>query len=230
MRAFVRSALTLAACGAHAASAAWGLRFDVSKNGGATWESSVDAQPGDVITFRFGAYFDSTTMVKTASGTGPVQTLCRFTGQNQVAGLAAGDVIQNLVARTTNYHTNVLAVAGSTIGTTGANSFASNLYLRGLPLTPTYYNAIYTGEIRLSDSAAVRTLTISNKQFGSGTIAGLTFFNGGYMPKQEIAAPIDNPNHVDIVASINVVPAPSPLVLGIGAVAAGCRRRRREVL
>jgi len=218
----------LVAWGVHSASAAWGLRFDVSTNGGATWETSVNAQPGDVITFRFGAYFDPTTMVKTSSGTGPAQTLCRFTGQNQVVGLVPGDFIQNLVARTTNHHANVLAVAGGTIGTTGANSFASNLYLRGLPLTPTYYNAIYTGEIRLAESAALRTLTISNKHFGSGTIAGLTFFNGGYMPKQEIAAPIDNPNHVDIVASINVVPAPSALVLGLAA-GAICGSRRRRV-
>jgi len=214
--------------GAHRAEATWGLRFDVSRNGGATWESSVDAVPGDLISFRFGSYFDESTQVKTVSGTGPAQTLCRFTGQNQVLGMMASDIIQSLATRTSNFHPNVIAVAGNVIGTTGGNSFASNLYLRGLPSAPTYYNAIYTGEIRISSDASLRTLTLCNKQFGSGTIAGLTFFNGGYLPKQEIAAPVDHPNHIDFNAVIHVVPAPGTFALGIGALVVGRRRKRQN--
>jgi len=229
MKRLVWTVLTVGFLNAQCADAGWGLRFDVSRDGGATWQSSVDAAPGETISFRFGAYFDTSTKVSTLSGTGPVQTLCRFTGQNQVLGLAAGDVLQSLVTRTTNFHPNVIAVAGNVIGTSGPNSFASNLYLHGLPSKPVYYNPIYTGEIRISSDAAVRTLNLCNKQFGSGAVAGLTFFNGGYLPKQEIAAPIDNPNHLDVNAVINVVPAPGTLALAIAVLAAGRRRERRTV-
>lgn len=225
MSGLIRAGVAVLVCGAQGASAAWGLRFDVSKNGGATWEAAVDALPGEVVHFRFGAYFDETTLVKTASGTGPVQTLSRFTGQNQVAGLIADDAIQNLVVRTTNHHVSVVSVSGGLIGTTAATSFASNLYVRGLPLTPTYYNAIYTGEIRIGQDSSLRTLTLSNKQFGSGAIAGLTFFNGGYLPKQEIASPLDHPNHIDMVASVRVIPSPGALPVAIGASFAMRRRR-----
>lgn len=225
MSGYLRAGFTVLMCGTHAASAAWGLRFEVSKNGGATWEAAIDALPGEVISFRFGSYFDETTLIKTASGIGPLQTLSRFTGQNQVAGLSADDAIQNLVARTTNHHASVLSVSGNLIGTTAATSFASNLYVRGLPLTPTYYNAIYTGEIRIGQDSTLRTLTLCNKQYGSGAIAGLTFFNGGYLPKQEIASPLDHPNHIDVLAAVRVIPAPGTLPLLLGASIALRRRR-----
>ena len=225
IRAGVRVFVCGLVCGAHGATAAWGLRFDVSKNGGATWEAAVDALPGEVVQFRFGAYFDATTLIKTASGIGPPQTLSRFTGQNQIAGLTVDDAIQNLVARTTNHHVSVLSVSGGLIGTTAATSFASNLYVRGLPPTPTYYNAIYTGEIRIGQIAAPRTLNLSNKQYGSGAIAGLTFFNGGYLPKQEIASPLDPANRIDVLASVRVIPSPGTLPLMFGACIAIRRRR-----
>lgn len=226
MNGLIRAGIAVLVCGAHGANAAWGLRFDVSKDGGQTWVATVDAMPGEVVHFRFGAYFDQNTMVKTASGTGPVQTLSRFTGQNQVAGLSGGDAIQNLVARTTNHHVSVLAVSGGLIGTTAATSFASNLYVRGLPFTPTYYNPIYTGEIRIGQDSLLRTLTLCNKQYGAGAVAGLTFFNGGYLPKQEIAAPLDHPNHLDMLASVRVIPSPGALPLAIGACIVLGRRRR----
>lgn len=60
------SALLLSA----SAHAAWGLKFEVSSDGGATWTNSVNALPGQTIAFRFGGYFDVGTQVTSADGTG----------------------------------------------------------------------------------------------------------------------------------------------------------------
>jgi hypothetical protein len=214
-----------------AAQATWGLKFEVSTDGGATWQSSVNATPGETVTFRFGSYFsaDNSTSITTADGTGYAWALTRFTGQNQAAGLGAGDIIQNITLKTTNGNANVKSVTGNLIGTTAITSFASNLYIGGLPASPTYYDAIYTGEIVVSASAVSHVITMMNKQFGSGSTAGLTFYSSASLTSLQSAAPSGNsPARTDITATINVqaVPAPASLaLLGLGGLVAARRRR-----
>jgi len=215
-------------CACHQAPAAWGLKFDVSTDGGATWRANVDATAGQVVMFRFGAYFDTTTIVSTPSGIGGAQAFSRFTGQNQVQNLGEGDVIQNVVRRTTDGNAALTVVNGNLIGTTSILSFGRILYLGLIPLY--YYDVIYTGEIKISTSSQPHAMTLSNKQFGSGTVQGLSFYKNWLGPP-DVGAPVDSPNHTDVLATINVIPSPASFALAaMSALLMMCRRQRVSCL
>ncbi len=82
-------AVSAAATLAWNAGAAWGLRYEVSKDG-VDWSTSVAANPGETVQFRMLSYFDIGTKITTADGTGNARALNRFTGQQQVLGMLAG--------------------------------------------------------------------------------------------------------------------------------------------
>ena len=204
--------------------AAWGLKFEVSPDGGATWTNAVNALPGQTIAFRFGGYFDVGTKVTTADGTGNAMALNRFTGSNQFTNFAAGDMFQFLL-RTASSGGDfpVLQTSGGTIGTTSILSFAGQLLLT-FPSTPETYYQIYRGEIKLSGvNFTPRILTFKNRTLGSGTTKGLTFYHDGSPTNKQSGQP-DEPR-TDLEASINVIPAPGAAAL-IFAGAVVARRRR----
>jgi uncharacterized protein (TIGR03382 family) len=203
--------------------AAWGLKFEVSPDGGATWTNAVNALPGQTIAFRFGGYFDVGTKVTTADGTGNAMALNRFTGSNQFTNFGMGDMFQNLVRTATSGAQSITGTSGGTIGTTAISSFAGQLLLT-LPSTPETYYQIYRGEIKVSSANFTpRVLTFKNKTFGSGSTKGLTFYHDASAANKQSGQP-DEPR-TDLEASIHVIPTPSSLaVLGVAGVL--LRRRR----
>lgn len=209
------------------ANAAWGLKFEVWNNATSTWGSSVNAAAGDVVKFRFGAYFDadSAPVITTADGTGTAQALTRFTGSNQATGFVAGDVFQNVARTISSGNPALIQVAGATIGTSQVTSFGSQLFLADVPLET--YKEIYIGEVKIGADNSVRTIEIKNKTFGSGNTAGLTFYNNASLVNKQSGAPqAGGPGRLDQIASINVVPAPASLALvGLGGLVAARRRR-----
>ncbi|MBN8598616.1 MAG: hypothetical protein J0L78_13175 [Planctomycetes bacterium] len=207
------------------ASAAWGLRFEVWN--GSAWTSIVHATPGDVIKFRFGAYFDadSAPVITTADGTGTAQALTRFTGSNQATSFVAGDMFQN-VQRTISSGNPVLTqIAGATIGTTAVTSFGSQLFLADVPFQT--YTEIYTGEVKTSTDRTLRVIEIKNKTFGSGNTAGLTFYNSASPSNKQSGAPqTGGPGRADQIASIWLIPTPGSLAPFAFAGVFAARRRR----
>jgi len=185
------------------ASAAWGLKYEVSTDGGATWHASVDAGPNQIVKFRFGAYFDidSPPTITTADGTGTAQALSRFTGSNQALGFVAGDVFQNVIRTISSGNPALVSIAGATIGTSAVTSFGSQLFLADVPLEP--YKEIYRGEVKLSADPTERLIRIRNKTYGSGSTKGLVFYNSASPANKQSAAPsVDD--HFNLEATINV--------------------------
>ena len=203
--------------------AAWGLKFEVSPDGGATWTNAVNALPGQTIAFRFGGYFDVGTKVTTADGTGNAMALNRFTGSLQFTNYGSGDSFFGLNRTSTSGSTAILTTSGGTIGGTAITSFAGQLLLT-LPSAPETYYQLVVGEIKLSSANFTpRVLTFKNKTFGSGSTKGLTFYNDASPTNKQSAQP-DEPR-TDLEASINVIPTPASLaVLGVAGVL--LRRRR----
>ena len=196
-----------------ATSAAWGLKYEVSRDG-VTWSSSVNARAGDVIKFRFGAYFDyGTVPVITVDGTGQAVAMSRFTGSNQVTNIGVGDMIQNVVRTISSGNPALLSVSGGTIGTTAITSFGSQLFLGPLPDPPETYREIYRGEVKVV-SDALRTMVLRNKTFGSGATAGLTFYHDASLANKQSAAPTAAAGpRTDLEASI-VVGCEAPSITG----------------
>jgi hypothetical protein len=213
------SALVLSA----SAHAAWGLKFEVSSDGGATWSNGVNALPGQTIAFRFGSYFDVGTKVTTADGTGNAMALNRFTGSLQFTNYGSGDSFFRLNRTSTSGSAAILATSAGTIGGTAITSFAGQLLLT-LPSAPQTYYQLVVGEIKLSSANFTpRVLTFKNKTFGSGSTKGLTFYNDASPTNKQSGQP-DEPR-TDLEASINVIPTPASLtVLGVAGVL--LRRRR----
>ncbi|MBN8598615.1 MAG: PEP-CTERM sorting domain-containing protein [Planctomycetes bacterium] len=207
------------------ANAAWGLKFEVWD--GSAWTSSVNVAANSVVKFRFGAYFDadSAPVITTADGTGTAQALTRFTGSNQATGFAAGDVFQNVTRTISSGNPALIQVAGATIGTSAVTSFGSQLFLADIPFET--YKEIYIGEVKIGADGTERQIQIKNKTFGSGNTAGLTFYNTASLVNKQSGAPqTSGPGRLDLIASINVVPAPSALALiGLGGLVAARRRR-----
>ncbi|MBL8876293.1 MAG: PEP-CTERM sorting domain-containing protein [Phycisphaerae bacterium] len=207
------------------ANAAWGLKFEVWN--GSAWTSNVVAAAGDVVKFRFGAYFDadSAPVITTADGTGTAQALNRFTGSNQATGFVAGDVFQNVTRTISSGNPALIQVAGATIGTSAVTSFGSQLFLADIPFET--YKEIYVGEVKIGADGTERTIEIKNKTFGSGNTAGLTFYSTASLVNKQSGAPqTSGPGRLDQIASIRVVPAPSALALiGLGGLVAARRRR-----
>lgn len=177
----VSAAALLLACSQ--CSGDWGLRFEVSKDG-VSWSPSVQAKEDEVIKFRMSAYFDPGTPVSTtsASGTliGTAIVWSRFSGQSQVSGMVAGDLIQNLVRVATQGNAALVSVSGDTIGTTSPLSFATQLLLPSAlapyVANPLLDSVIYRGEIKIGPSTAPRTLHLKNKSFGVGAQPGLRYY------------------------------------------------------
>ncbi|MBX3390114.1 MAG: PEP-CTERM sorting domain-containing protein [Phycisphaeraceae bacterium] len=209
------------------ANAAYGLKFEVWN--GAAWVSSVTATAGDTVKFRFGVYFDpnSAPTITTADGTGTAQALTRFTGSNQAVGFQGTDNFQNIVRTISSGNPALTTVAGATIGTSAVTSFGSQLFLADVPFEP--YKEIYVGEVKLDAAGLNHVITLQNKTFGSGSTAGLTFYNSASPVNKQSGAPqAGGPGRVDMNATITVegIPAPGSLaLLGLGGLVAARRRR-----
>jgi hypothetical protein len=227
MKSMIAAVVGLAGLAA-AANAAWGLKYEVSNNGGATWSSSVIAAPGDVIKIRFGAYFDAGTSITTGDGTGNALALNRFTGSNQVTNLGAGDMLQNAVRTSSSGNPALTQIAGGTIGTTAVTSFGGQLLLdlSGFVGNPQTYYQIMTAEVKVV-SGTVRTMVWQNKTFGSGNTKGLTFYHDASLANKQSDAPNSSaPSRSDMVAEIRVIPTPASMALiGLGGLVAARRRR-----
>ncbi|HEX8877591.1 MAG TPA: hypothetical protein VF777_12645 [Phycisphaerales bacterium] len=204
------------------ASAGWGLKFEVSSDGGGTWTHAVNALPGQTVAFRIGAYFDVGTKITTADGTGNAAATNRFTGSNEVTNLGAGDSLQNVVRTASSGSTTIVQISGGTIGTTSITSFAGQLIIGPLPDPPQTYFQLITGELKVVNGAA-RVMTLKNKTFGSGATKGLTFYHDGSPSNKQSAQP--ETARTDQEATINVIPGPGGLAL-LGVACVMARRQR----
>ena len=213
------SALVLSA----SAHAAWGLKFEVSSDAGATWTNAVNALPGQTITFRFGGYFDVGTKVTTADGTGNALAVANFVGSLHFTNFAPGDLFQSVVRTASSGDSTLSGTTGGTLGSTAPWSRAGQLLLT-LPSEPQTYYQMLRGEFKLSSANFTpRVLTFKNKTFGSGLSKGLTFYHDASPTNKQTGQP-DEPR-TDLEASINVIPTPASLtVLGVASVL--LRRRR----
>lgn len=192
----------------------YGMRYEVSLDG-LTWSSNVNVPPESVVKFRVSAYFEPGVTVTTTDGPGTAVAVSRFTGSQQVVGFGGGDVFQNLVRLAPSGNPALLSASGTgVIGLNTITSFASQVLLDLTPYlqAPEFKFPILRGEIRLSTSLEPRTLTISNKTFGSGSTPGLTFYHSGSPINRQSARPDDSNVRQDVNAAITVVGGgcPSP--------------------
>lgn len=186
------------------AAGTYGLRYEVSLDR-MTWSTTLSAPPGALVYFRMSAYFGPGVTVMTADGSGTAVAVARFTGSQQVVGFTAGDVIQNVVRTAPTGNPALTSVAGSgVIGTTAVTSFASQilLSLEGYLEVPESTFYILHGELKLSSNPQPRSLTISNKTFGSGNTLGLTFYHSGSPINRQTAKPEDGNSREDVNATI----------------------------
>ena len=185
--------------------AAWGLRFEVSKDG-VFWSPSVHAFAGETVKFRFGAYFTPGTTVTTLDGIGNAIAMNRFTGQNRVDGMIPGDAIQNVQTAISVLNPSLLQVTGNLIGTTAITSFGSQLPLNLAPYAanPETERPIYTGEILVGSTPGYREMVIRSNQFGAGTVQGLTFFSSTSVANRYSAKPDDAGARLDLNATITI--------------------------
>lgn len=184
----------------------------------------MHATPGDVIKFRFGAYFDvdAVPIITTADGTGTARTLCLFTGSNQAVGFAAGDQFQNVVRTISDGGAAISQINGSTIGDTAPESFGSQSFVDDVPFET--YTEVLRGEVRIGGSLSLRVIELKNKTFGTGNVAGLTFYNSASPINKQSGAPQPGgPGRADLIASILLIA--SLVLFSVGGVMAARRRR-----
>lgn len=214
---FTRTAvLSLAATGslATATDAAWGLRFEVSKDG-TTWSPSVNVIEGETVFFRMSSYFTPPTPVSsTASNVttnGNAIAWYRFVGRTIVDGLVAGESIQNMVRLSPAGGTQLLVVNGNIIGGTDTRSFASQILFTNVLATlvnnPQTSSLIYKGQIVLNVDPQQRDIVIRNFVFGAASTPGLQYFlstaDGKVGPPTAAAG-----GRTDLIATIHVNPGP----------------------
>ncbi len=102
-------------------------------------------------------------------------------------------------------------MTGNLIGGTGITSFASQLFLGDLPNPPETSVAILRGYINIGQISTQRILTISNKQFGSGNTAGLTFYHDASLSNKQSGAPAASegpPVHINATILVSGIPCP----------------------
>lgn len=194
------------------AAGTYGLRYEVSLDG-TNWNTELSAPPGALVYFRMSAYFGPDVTVMSADGLGTAVAVGRFTGSQQMVGFAGGDLFQNLVRVAPTGNPALTSISGSgVIGTTAVTSFASQILLSldGFLEVPQYTFYILRGELKLSSTLQPRSLTISNKTFGSGNTPGLTFYHSGSPINRQTAKPEDTNTRVDINATINLATGGCP--------------------
>lgn len=183
----------------------FGLRYELSTDG-TSWVPALSVSPNTVVKFRVSSYFEPGVQIETPDGIGDALALNRFTGSQQVTNLAAGDVIQNVVRRTTAGNAAVVSVTGSTIGTSAITSFAGQLLLDLTPLLvqPETDLVLMEGEIVVGPSALARSLVLGNKTFGSGTTPGLRFYHAASLANKQFGPPAAGSVRADQNATITV--------------------------
>ncbi|MBX3388011.1 MAG: hypothetical protein KF691_01005 [Phycisphaeraceae bacterium] len=191
------------------ANAAWGLKYEVSPNA-VSWGPSIGAIPGGNVYFRVSAYFDPGTKVTSGSGIGNALVLARFTGQQKITGALAADSVTNVVRLAPTGNAALLTVSFNSsnilIGGATATSFASFVTSDITPYVgnPQTIMPILSGKLTLSLDPTPRTLVVRNSAFGSGGINGLNFYSDVNPPVAESGPPLDNPNHTDLNATIEL--------------------------
>lgn len=204
--AFFVGAMVVSSLAGTVASANWGLKYEVSTDG-ITWKPVVAAAPLAQVHFRMSAYFDIGTKVQTADGIGDAVVFSRFTGQQQITGMVAGDVIGSMQRLTPQGNSALLTVSGNLIGGTSVTSFATNLLLNLNPYiaSPLTETAILRGVVTVGTDATTRTLVVKNNVFGVGTsMPGLRFYSSLSGSSLLAAAPIDTAARSDILGTILV--------------------------
>lgn len=199
---------------ATAADAAWGLRFEVSKDG-TTWAPSVNVIEGETAYFRMSSYFvapitvSSTSNGQTVNGAGIA--FFRFVGSSIAAGFVPGDKIVGVTRLSAQGGTQLLSVSGNVVGATSVLSFGARLLLPAqlapLVSNPEQVYPIYSGKITIGPDATSRTITIKNNTFGASNTPGLQFFldtaDGKAGPPSALSGP-----RIDVNALINVNAGP----------------------
>lgn len=199
-------ALFLSSLAGSIASANWGLKYEVSTDG-ITWKPVVAAAPLAQVHFRMSAYFDLGTKVQTSDGIGDAVVFSRFTGQQQITGMVAGDAIGSMVRLTPQGNAALLTVTGNLIGGTSITSFATNLVLNLNPYiaSPMTEMGILRGIVTVGTDPTTRMLVVKNNLFGSGTsMPGLRFYSSLSGSSLQAAAPIDTAARSDILGTILV--------------------------
>lgn len=209
------------AMGPRAADAAWGMQYELGKDG-VNWSSGIMFTGGDTVFFRIGVYFDVGTKITTADGTGNAMAVARFTGSTQFTNVVVRDVLQNVVRTASSGGGEVVQTSGGTIGTAGVGSFAGQ-ELTTLPAQPQRYFELLRGQLKTSPSGLVRALVLKSKTFGSDSIPGLLFYHDGSPVNLQSGVP-EGPR-IDREADMFVPAAPS-LTMVFGVFFAARRRRR----
>ncbi|MBX3390112.1 MAG: hypothetical protein KF691_11755 [Phycisphaeraceae bacterium] len=227
------------ATGALAQSApSYGLLFEVSTDG-STWTRNlnVDVSTGaKSVLFRVSSFFTEGTQVTTADGTGNAVAVARFTGSNVMTNFGNGfngDLVTAYQRDLPNGNAAFLQQSQSggnrILGQAGTPlSFASQLFTT-LPDNPIYVQQIASGSIVIGNNtlaAFVRSIVFTNNTFGSGSAAGLTFYNAASPISKQSGVPSNAGSPEFLFATIDVIPAPSAAaLLGLGGLVAARRRR-----
>ncbi|MBY0114228.1 MAG: hypothetical protein K2Y21_15560 [Phycisphaerales bacterium] len=246
-------AVTAIAGIAASANAAWGYKYQVSTDGGATWSSNavVNVTGGAAtVNFRVVAFADAGTLSSLAlppgadgSSTNQVVAFARYTGSEKFTNFGAaanGDMLNagmtrgELSSQGATYLSSSLSGGSLIVGGTTATSFASQLLLAG-PLsaytpssggTPDLEWVIRAGSIKVGNStvgAQNRIITFTN----NNRTGGGTWYRDALVNgvnDVNAGAPVGTPINID--GTITVVPTTGSLALvGLGGLVAARRRR-----
>ena len=224
------AALVAVAGFATASQAVYGLKYEVSKDGGTTWSSNVSANAGDTITFRVLAYHDGTDQVSSTNpppgGSGTTRSVARHTGSHKITNWDASDTLGawnfSLPQGNNAFKATSDSSGSKILGTAGnAASFTSILLTAG-PRPYIAEQELARGSFTIGAGNQNRTMLVQNNTFGAGASAGLNFYFSDTVANS--AAPSGAPVNID--ASVRVIPTPGALALvGLGGLVAARRRR-----
>lgn len=202
---------------AGSASAVYGLRYQVSKDDGATWSSIIaDARSGDTITFRVLAYHDGTDIVSSTNpspgGSGATRSVARHVGTHKITNWRSGDVLVNwnysLASGNSAFRAQSIVGNDQILGTpSNAASFTAVLLVSG-PRPYIAEQELARGFFQIGSDSGAREMVVQNNTFGAGNFPGLTFYYSDTVVNS--AAPTTA--RVDEAATVLVnVPAPGAL-------------------
>lgn len=197
---------------AAAASADWGLTYEVSPNG-ISWGPAIVVAPGGTVYFRMGVYFDPGTQVSTSGGNGNAVVFGRVAGQQIITNTITGQDIASEVTRLVPAGSGLFlsvsnTASGILIGSGNPASWAAYLVLSGsLPFyieNPQFSASIFMGKLAIGASTTPRTFTFRNNIFGTSNEPGLRFYNDVPISPVEFGAPINSSDRADVNATIQV--------------------------
>ena len=227
------AALIAVAGVATAAQAAYGLKYEVSKNGGAWTSSITDAAAGDVISFRISAYHTGDVL---ATNGATLSRVSRHVGSHKISNwdssdasgayafqLPQGNALFN--AQSTSGSNRIFGTANNAGSFTAFVSTAA-----GDRSTVVLSTILAAGSFTIGGGNLNRVMTLSSNSYGAGLADGSTSANPVgltfYTTSGDATARIPAGQRSDLNATVTVIPTPGSLALvGLGGLVAARRRR-----